>query len=224
VGDPLKGWTRKHTALADTFSIQDAAVACTGLGLRFVQVGQAGVAAQVAGGVTDGLDPHRPAVFEVLLDPRVLVEDVDDHALVVAAVDGGPEGAPGVAADLAAEDDLHVGGPAEVEVVGDERFEEAAGVAGCVEHDGAGDLDLAHRALPPVAGVPIRLAQRQRQAGQPALDEDVDRAGPEPVADRLEHGGVGAGGEPVGQLAEGQPGLGGLAFGPSCPLTQILIG
>jgi hypothetical protein len=128
VRDPLKGWTRKRAALADTFSIQDGAVACTGLGLQLVEVGQPGVAAQVAGGVDDGFDAHRPAVFEVLLDPRVLVEDVDDHALVVAPVDGGSEGAGGVAADLAAEDDLHVGGPAKVEVVGDERFEEAAGV------------------------------------------------------------------------------------------------
>jgi hypothetical protein len=116
VRDPLKGGTRKHTALADTFSIQDPAVACTGFALELVEVGQAGVAAQVAGGVDHGLDAHRPAVFEVLLDPRVLVEDVDDHALVVAAVDGGAEGASGVAADLAAEDDLHVAGPAKVEV------------------------------------------------------------------------------------------------------------
>jgi hypothetical protein len=110
VRDPLKGWTRKHTALADTFSIQDAAVACTGACLQLVEVGQPGVAAQVAGGVDHGLDAERPAVFEVLLDPRVLVEDVDDHALIVAAVDRGPKHPLGVAADLAAEDDLHVAG------------------------------------------------------------------------------------------------------------------
>jgi hypothetical protein len=53
VRDPLKGWTRKHTALADPFSIQDAAVACTGFALQLVEVGQPGVAAQVAGGVSE---------------------------------------------------------------------------------------------------------------------------------------------------------------------------
>jgi hypothetical protein len=39
-----------------------------------------------------GLDPHRPAVLEVLLDAGVLIEDIDDHAAVVAAVDHGAEG------------------------------------------------------------------------------------------------------------------------------------
>ena len=36
--DPLKGWARKDTALADTFSIEQAAVDVTGLGLQLVQV------------------------------------------------------------------------------------------------------------------------------------------------------------------------------------------
>src|SRR5690348_5920101 len=66
-------------------------LAARAFGLELVQVGQAGVAAQVAGGVDDGLDPHRLPVLEVLLDPRVLVEHVDQDAAVVAAVDRGPE-------------------------------------------------------------------------------------------------------------------------------------
>jgi hypothetical protein len=45
VRDPRKGWTRKHTALTDTFSLQDSLVAGTGLGLQVVEIGQAGVAA-----------------------------------------------------------------------------------------------------------------------------------------------------------------------------------
>ena len=114
------------------------------------------------GGVDYGFDAHRAAVFEVLLDARVLVEDVDDHALVVMAVDRGPKHPFGGGADLAAEDDLDVGGTADVKVVGDQRLEESAGVAGCVEHDGAGDLDLPHRALPPVAGIAVGLAKGQR--------------------------------------------------------------
>ena len=38
--DPLKGWTRKDTALADTFSIEQAAVDRTGLGLQLVEMGR----------------------------------------------------------------------------------------------------------------------------------------------------------------------------------------
>jgi hypothetical protein len=174
-------------SLADTFSIQDAAVACTGACLQLVEVGQPGVAAQVAGGVDHGLDAHRPAVFEVLLDPRVLVEDVDDHALVVMPIDRGPKHPLGVAADLAAEDDLNVAGAAKVEVVGDQRLEEPTGVAGGVEHDGAGDLDLPHRALPPVAGIAVGLAKGQRQQRQPPLGEHI-----EGVRDALVMSGLGA--------------------------------
>src|SRR5258705_10819753 len=100
--DPLKGWARKDGALAGTFGFQYAPVGGAGLGLELVQVGQAGVAAQVAGGAAGGLDPHRPAVLEVLLDPRVLVGHVDQDAAVVAAADPGPETPLGLAADLVA--------------------------------------------------------------------------------------------------------------------------
>ena len=69
VCDPLEGWARKDAALADTLSVQQAAVGVTGLALEFVQVVQAAQAAQVPGVVDNGLDPKRPAVLEVLLDP-----------------------------------------------------------------------------------------------------------------------------------------------------------
>ena len=36
--DPLKGWARKDTTLPDTFSIEQASVDGTGLGLQLVQV------------------------------------------------------------------------------------------------------------------------------------------------------------------------------------------
>ena len=159
--------------------------------------------------------------------PRVLVEDINQDAAVVAAVDRGPEDSLGVAADLASEDDLHVVRPADVEVVGDQRLEEAAGMARGIEHDGAGDLHLPHRGLPPVAGIMVLQADRQWQPVQPPLDEHVDGPGAEPVTDRLQRGGVLAGGEPVGQRGETDPGPLGLPLGPLMPvylLTQILAG
>jgi hypothetical protein len=76
VRDPLEGWAREDGALAGTFSFQYAVVAGTCPGPEFVEVVQPGIAAQVAGCVDDGLDPHRAAVLEVLLDPRVLAEQV----------------------------------------------------------------------------------------------------------------------------------------------------
>jgi hypothetical protein len=83
------------------------------------------------------------------------------------------------------EDELNLGGPADVEVIGDQCLEESPSVSGLGEHDGARDLDLPHGDLPPVASGPVRFGQRQRQNGQPALGEHRDRARTQPVADRL---------------------------------------
>jgi hypothetical protein len=73
------------------------------------------------GVVDDGPDPQRPPVFEVLLDPQVLVEDIHDDAAVIT-IDGGAEDAFGDAADLPIEDDLHVVGAADVEIAGEARL------------------------------------------------------------------------------------------------------
>jgi hypothetical protein len=92
--------------------------------------------------------------------------------------------------------------------------EEAAGVPGRVEHDGARDLHLPHGGFPPVAGVPIGGVERHRQLGEPPLHEHVDGARTEPVADVLQRCRILAGGEPVGQLGEAETRLRGLAVGP----------
>jgi len=67
--DPLKGWARKDTALADPFSIHQTAVGCTGPGLQLLQVLQAAQAAKVSRVVDHGFNPQCPSFFEVLLDP-----------------------------------------------------------------------------------------------------------------------------------------------------------
>ncbi|MGH3267907.1 MAG: hypothetical protein ACRDN1_02385, partial [Trebonia sp.] len=216
--DPLKGRAREDCSLAGALSLQYAPVHGAGLALEFGEVGQAGVAADVAGAVDDGLDPHRPPVLEVLLDPGVLVEDVQDHAAGVGAdgraVDGGAEGAGGIALDAPPEDDLDAGGPADVEVVRDESLEEEPGAAGGVEHDGPGCPGLPHRALPPVAGVAVGGPERHGDAVHPALGEDLDGAGLQPVADLLQVRRVVTGGEPVGQRGEPDHGLDRLPLGP----------
>ena len=66
------------------------------------------------------------------------------------------------------------------------------------------------------------LGQRQRQYRPPAFGEHLNRSRAEPVADRLQPIGIGARGEPVGQLGEPDAGLGGLAFGPLVPVDPDL--
>jgi hypothetical protein len=58
------------------------------------------------------------------------------------------------------EDDLHLLGPAGVKIVDAQRLKERPGVPRRVEYDGAGDLDLTHGDVPPVARSPVGLGQR----------------------------------------------------------------
>ncbi|HXP13939.1 MAG TPA: hypothetical protein VN907_01350, partial [Actinomycetes bacterium] len=143
----------------------------------------------------------------------MLVEEVDGD-LHAAGDDLGGETASGVFADAAAEDELDLVGAAKIEVVGHQRLKERPGLAGGVQDQGAGHLNLTHRQLPPVAGGLVGQPQRGGDAGQPAVEEALEVGRAQPVADRLQGGRVVAAGEPVGQLGEGDASGGGLAFGP----------
>jgi hypothetical protein len=58
----------------------------------------------------------------------------------------------------------------------------------------------------------------------PAVKEALDLGRAEAVADGLQPLGVVAAGEAVGQLGDGQTGLGRLPLGPLVPLPQTLAG
>jgi hypothetical protein len=104
--------------------------------------------------VDDGLHARRPAVLEVGLDTRMPVERVQ-HDAVGVAVDRSAEDTFRGRAHLPVEDDLPVVRAAQIEVVGGEGFEERTGMPWGGEGDGLGDLDLAHRDIPPVAGIAV---------------------------------------------------------------------
>jgi hypothetical protein len=61
------------------FMMQQSAVDVTGLGLQFRQVGQAAQHTQIGRVVDHGLDPQRPALFQVLLAAGVFVSNFDGH-------------------------------------------------------------------------------------------------------------------------------------------------
>jgi hypothetical protein len=109
--------------------------------------------------MTVSIRSARPSI-EVLLDAGVLVAKVDPD---VGA--GGED--PGLVAmvcrapELSGEDHGDLFGAADPDVVGHERFEEAAGAAGVIEHERARRLDLAHREFPPVSGGTILDGQRR---------------------------------------------------------------
>ena len=125
-------------------------------------------------------------------------------------------------AQLAGEDHRDLFGAADGDVVGDQRFEEAAGAAWVVEDQRAADLDLARGELPPVAGRAIGGGQRGRDARDPAIEERLDVTGGEAVADRLQPLRLGAGRKPVRQRGVAKTGVVGLALGPLVPVEPDL--
>ena len=115
-------------------------------------------------------------------------------------------------------------GTADADVVGYEGLKEAPGPARVVEDQGAGDLDLAHGELPPVAGRSVGGGERRRDHRGPAVEKALHVSRPEAVADGLEAGRLGAGGKAVGQLAEDEALTPGLALGPLVAVQPLRVG
>jgi len=111
-------------------------------------------------------------------------------------------------------DDGHLLGTADADVVLDEGLEEAPRPAWVVEGDGAGDLDLAHRQLPEIAGPTVVIGEWRRDDSGPPGKEVFDVTRAEPVTDRLEGLRVLARGEAVRELAEAEALAPSLTLGP----------
>jgi hypothetical protein len=127
-------------------------------------------------------------------------------------------------AHLAGEHERDLLGAAYVDVVGHQRFKEAARAARVVEDERAGDLDLAHRELPPVACTPIIDGERCRDHAHPTVEERLHVAGVKAVAELLQPPRLRADGEAVRERGEGNPGSCAPALGPLVPVDPHLRG
>ena len=97
---------------------------------------------------------------------------------------------PLVSADLAAEDDLDLVGPADVDVVGHGGLEEGPGPAGGVEDDGAGDSRPGAWRAPTNSQPPGLGRKRRGDTCSQRSKNELDMRRAEPVADVLERPGA----------------------------------
>jgi len=156
--------------------------------------------------VDRGLGPEGPPLLVVLLDPAVLVVQVERgrHPL---GEDPRPEPPGGPPRDPAPEDQLHLVRPAEVQVLADDRLEEDPPGEGPVQELGQRELRLEDRAVVPVAGLAVGRGERVRQPAEPLPEKGIDLGGRQPIAEGLESARIGAGADAVVQGLEGNPAL-----------------
>src|SRR5512139_891940 len=106
-------------------------------------------------GIVDGrFGPEGLAFLVVLLDLGLLVLHVE-RGHDPLRQDAGAEAAWGPAGDAAVEEELHLIGPPEVEILADHLFEEPAARERTVEDLGEGELALQDRQVIPIAACAV---------------------------------------------------------------------
>src|ERR687888_286317 len=112
----------------------------------------------------------------------------------------------------AVKDQLHLIGPADVEVLANDFLEEDPAAEGSVQDLGQGELGLEDGNLVAVTGGAVLSRKRVRQACQPLASQGVDALGGQAVAQLLQPLRVGAGKDAIIQGLKGDAFLGQLPF------------
>ena len=154
------------TILADPLDVYKTSVGLKANSPQSGKVRQPFADAEVARIIDRGLGTQGATLLVILLDPGTLVVDVQrwrnplgDHT--------GSEPPRGALADAPAEDQLHVIGPADVQILADHFLEENPTGSRLVQDLGQRELCLEDRYVVAVAGRAILRGKRVRQPRQP---------------------------------------------------------
>ena len=194
----------EYAVVADTLDLEELVVDPIGGGAELVEVADGFSDVEVHRIVDRGFGSQSAAFLEVLLDVRVLVLDVQ------AGIDsvGDDTGAVAEARSWSApgqsrrKEQADACGAPQIEVVADDFFEEVAALDGAVEYLSQAHLELPDRESVIEAGASIGVRHGPRQPMRPAVEEGLNVAGAEPIADLLKSIGLCARQEPVVQGLE----------------------
>ncbi len=151
LGECVKVVVADQAVVAQIFDAQQASVGGKADLPQRGQIAKSPTDLEVIGVVDGSFRPERLAFFVVLLDARFLVVDVERRDDTFSE-DPGAELAGRLPRDAAIEDQLHLIGPAEIEILAHHFFEEAAPGTWSIEDLGQGEFRLEDRQLIAVAG------------------------------------------------------------------------
>ena len=146
---------------------------------------------EVEGIVKGGFGAQRTSFFVILLDATPFVIQMQGRG---HAFGQDPRKKPPWCAfrDATLEDQLHVVGAPDVQVLANHFFKEDAPREGPVQHLGQRELCLQNGEFVAVAGGPVLGGEGMRQMGKPFSQQRVDLFGGQVVANRLQPLGIGA--------------------------------
>ena len=204
-----------EAVMADALQAQQAPVGGEADPFQILEVFQPSADIEVAGVVDHRLGAQRATLLVVLLDARALVVDVQ-RGRDALGDDAGSVPRRRAPADAPVEDQLHMVGAAQVEVLTHDLLEQHATLERAVEDLGESELGLKHGDVIADAGGAVGVRERMRQAHQPFAQQGVDLRRRQAVGQLLHESGVGAAENAVVQCLERHARLGQL------PL-QILV-
>ena len=190
-----------QAVVAQRFDAQEAPVGGKADLPQRGQIAERTTDTEIVGVIDGGFGAKGLTFFVVLLDLGLFVLHVERRDDPVRQ-DAGAEASRGAARDAPVEDQLHLIGAADVEILPDDLFEETAPRERAIEDLGQGELRLQDRELVPIARGPVRRGERMRESAQPFAEDGLDLGGVERIGDPLHAGGFVTRADPIVQRLE----------------------
>src|SRR6202521_941602 len=181
-----------EAVVSDALDVEQTSVGCEAYGAQFVEIFDASADAEVAGIVDRGLGSKRLSLFVILLDPALLVVDVQRRGDAVGD-DAGAEPAGCAPVDPSVEHQADLAGAADIEVLADHLLEEDAPGDRLVEHLGERELGLQDGEIVAIARGTVARREGMRQAAKPFAQQLIDLGLRQALAQPLRQLGVGTG-------------------------------
>src|SRR5436190_2270546 len=213
LGDGVKVVVADPAVVAQMFDAQETSVGGKADLPQGGQIGESPTDFKVVRIVDRRFGPERLTFLVVLLDPGFFVVDVErgDHAV---GEDPGAELARGPAGDAAMENQLHLIGPADVEILADDFLEETATGVGAIEHLRQRKFGLEDGELIAIASAAVGGGKGMRHPAEPLAKHRVDLRRVQGIREALHATGIRAGSNAVVEWLVGDPSLRELPFEP----------